>query len=85
MSVEASYDEEILIAHETETDLWVATERSSEIAGQGDNPIAAVKNLYDALDGHAGEGRPPTEEELRKADIDPKDNSDGGELPEVLK
>ena len=85
MSVETDHDEEILLAHETGTGLWVATDQTSDIAGQGDGPYEALKNLYEAIGGHKGEGRPPTQEELRKADIDPEDNTSGGELPDVLK
>jgi predicted RNA binding protein YcfA (HicA-like mRNA interferase family) len=84
MSVEVSHDQKITLAHEEATGLWVATESEEGIAGQGDEPFAALENLYDALDGHNGEGRPPTDEELRQAGIDPEDNTSGGELPPVL-
>jgi hypothetical protein len=56
------------------------------VTTQGDSRRAALENLDEAVALHRGEcGRPPTDEELRAAGIDPVDNTTGEtEPPDVL-
>lgn len=75
-----------------EDDWWVAKDESAGehgVASQGRTREQALENLDEAIDGIEGEGRPPTDEELREIGIDPEANrrrGEGeGELPDVLK
>jgi predicted RNase H-like HicB family nuclease len=61
---------------------WVAQDVETGVTTQGESRTAALENLDDAVALHDGErGRPPTEEELRAAGIDPADNTTGDQDP----
>jgi predicted RNase H-like HicB family nuclease len=71
---------------------WVAKDETigeHGVASQGHTREEALENLDEAIAGLNGEGRPPTDEELREVGIDPEENrrrGEGkGELPDVLK
>jgi predicted RNase H-like HicB family nuclease len=70
-----------------EGDGWVVRDVETGVTTQGDSRRAALENLDEAVALHRGErGRPPTDEELRAAGIDPADNTTGEtEPPDVLK
>lgn len=66
---------------------WTARDETRGLTTQGETRDEALANLdvvIDAVENDAG--RPPTDEELRAAGIDPEDNrrSGSGELPDVL-
>lgn len=64
---------------------WTARDHEHGVSAQGGTRDGALSNLdtvVDALEGEAG--RPPSDEELREAGIDPDENEAGGELPDVL-
>jgi predicted RNase H-like HicB family nuclease len=66
-------------------DWWVAHDETANITSQGKTRTEAIENLDEAVALARGEiGRPPTDEELREAGIDPEDNQPGGNLPSVL-
>lgn len=56
---------------------WVATDVSTGVTSQGQSRQDALENLDEAVAGYEGEGRPPTEEELRAVGIDPEKNESG--------
>ncbi|HET7323055.1 MAG TPA: type II toxin-antitoxin system HicB family antitoxin [Halococcus sp.] len=65
---------------------WTAREETVGLTTQGetrDDALDALDDVLEAVEGDAG--RPPTDDELREAGIDPEDNETGGELPEVLR
>ena len=76
--------QEIRLVHTGE--LWVATDVETGVASQGETRAVALENLDEAVALHRGEiGRPPTDEELRDAGIDPEDNVTGErDPPDVL-
>lgn len=64
---------------------WVATHVPTGVTSQGRTRKTALDNLDEAVAGYKGEGREPTDEELRELGIDPANNEPGqGELPDVL-
>lgn len=69
-----------------EGDWWIATDVETGVTTQGASRAEALANLDDAVALHDGErGRPPTEEELRAAGIEPGDNTTGeSEPPDIL-
>jgi predicted RNase H-like HicB family nuclease len=72
---------------ENEDGWWTARDVTAEVTSQGATKADALDSLEAAVAVAAGEtGRPPTDEELREAGIDPADNTTGDrELPDVLK
>jgi len=61
---------------------WIAKDVATGVTSQGSFREAALSNLDEAVALHEGEiGRQPTDEELRKAGIDPADNTTGEEEP----
>ena len=75
-----------------EDDWWVAKDENAGehgVTSQGQTREEALENLDEAIAVLNGEGRPPTDEELREIGIDPEgDHRRGegdGELPDVLK
>jgi predicted RNase H-like HicB family nuclease len=67
---------------------WTARDETRGLTTQGetrDAALAALDDVIDAVENDAG--RPPTDEELRDAGIDPEANrqSGSGDLPDVLK
>lgn len=65
--------------------LWVARDTVAKVTSQGHTRHEALENLDEAVAAAKGEGREPTDEELRDLGIDPADNRKGrGELPDVL-
>lgn len=62
---------------EQEGEWWVATDMATDIASQGRSKERALEKLEDALDGHDGEGREPTDAELRELGIDSAQNVSG--------
>jgi len=69
---------------EQEGDWWVATDLATGVASQGRSREAALEMLDDALAGHDGEGRPPTDAELRELGIDPESNVSGEEPADFM-
>ncbi len=66
---------------------WTARDETRGLTAQAETRDEALANLdavIDAVDNDSG--RPPTDEELREAGIDPEENrrSGSGELPDVL-
>lgn len=57
-----------------EGDWWVAKDGETGVTSQGRTKEAALENLDEALDGFDGDGEAPTDEQLRKAGIDPERN-----------
>lgn len=64
---------------------WVARDTVAGVTSQGRTRQEALENLDEAVAGVKGEGREPTDEELREIGIDPDDNRKGRELSDVLK
>lgn len=70
---------------------WTAHDDSRGLTALGDtrsDALAKLDAVVDAVEGTGG--RPPTDEELRQAGIDPEENrrrgeGESGELPEVLR
>ena len=60
-----------------EGDWWVAKDTGTGVTSQGRTREEALNNLDEALAGYHGEGREPTDEELREMGIDPNDNTSG--------
>ncbi|ERH06052.1 MAG: hypothetical protein J07HN4v3_01662 [Halonotius sp. J07HN4] len=60
-----------------EGDWWVASDDETGVTSQGETRHAALDNLDEALQGYHGDGKPPTEAELREAGIDPGQNTSG--------
>jgi predicted RNase H-like HicB family nuclease len=58
-------------------DWWVAKDTETGVVSQGKTREKALANLDEALAGYEGEGREPTDEELREAGIDPDKNVSG--------
>jgi len=58
-------------------DWWVAKDTETGVVSQGKTREKALANLDEALAGYEGEGREPTDEELRKAGINPDKNVSG--------
>ena len=79
-----SHDGEIRLWQED--DWWIAKDVESGVTTQGQSRAVALENLDDAVGLNDGErGRPPTDEELSAAGIDPADNTTGKrEPPDVL-
>lgn len=67
-----------------EGDWWVARDTETGVVSQGKTRAEALDNLDEALAGYHGEGREPTEEELREAGIDPEQNVSGEPSPDVF-
>lgn len=67
-----------------EDEWWVATDPETGVSSQGRTSGEALNNLDEALRGYEGEGRSPTEEELREVGIDPDNNTSGESLPDAL-
>ncbi|WP_049935212.1 type II toxin-antitoxin system HicB family antitoxin [Haloplanus natans] len=69
-----------------EDDWWIATDVDTGVTTQGESRTAALENLDDAVALYDGErGRPPTDEELRAAGIEPAENTTGTrDPPDVL-
>ena len=66
---------------------WTARDETRGLTTQGETRAEALAALDDVIDAVENDtGRPPTDEELRAAGIDPEDNrqSGSGELPDVL-
>ena len=69
---------------------WTAHDDGRGLTALGDSRRDALDALDAAIDAAEGDGgRPPTDEELREAGIDPEENrrrGEGeGEIPDVLK
>ena len=58
-------------------DWWIAKDTETGVVSQGETREEALANLDEALAGYEGEGREPTDEELREAGIDPDKNVSG--------
>lgn len=70
------------IVLEREDDWWIATDEETGVTSQGQSREGALENLDDAVSVYRGDsGRPPTDEELREAGIDPSDNVTGEDVP----
>lgn len=65
-------------------DWWVAKDTETGVVSQGDTREAALANLDEALAGYEGEGREPTNEDLREAGIDPDKNVSGEPSADIL-
>ncbi|MDR9380471.1 MAG: type II toxin-antitoxin system HicB family antitoxin [Natronomonas sp.] len=67
---------------------WTARNETRGLTTQGETRDEDLANLDDVIDAVENDaGRPPTDEELRAAGIDPEDNRQAGtdELPDLLK
>lgn len=65
---------------------WTARNLVVGVSAQGKTRDEALTNLDEVVAATEGEGgREPTDEELRRAGIDPEDNVSGDELPEFLR
>lgn len=60
-----------------EDDWWVARDTDTGVVTQGRTSHEALENLEEAVAGYRGEGREPTDDELRELGIDPDDNVSG--------
>lgn len=74
-----------------EDEWWVAKDENAGehgVASQSRTREEALENLDEAIVALNGEGRPPTDEELREIGINPEENrrrgEGDGELPDVL-
>lgn len=56
---------------------WVARHEETGVSSQGRTRKAALDNLDEAVAGYHGEGREPTDAELRDLGIDPANNESG--------
>ncbi|QCS44793.1 type II toxin-antitoxin system HicB family antitoxin (plasmid) [Natrinema versiforme] len=65
-----------------EGEWWVAKDEETGVSSQGTTRIEALENLDEAVAGYKGEGREPSEEELREIGIDPENNVSGESLPD---
>lgn len=79
--------EPTIVLKKAEDGWWTARDEIRGLTVQGETRDKALANLdavIDAVENDAA--RPPTDEELRQAGIDPEDNrrSGSGELPDVL-
>lgn len=66
---------------------WTAHDEIRGLTTQGETREEALSNLDEVVDAVENDaGRPPTDEELRAAGIDPEENrrSGSGDLPDVL-
>ncbi len=72
-------DEEIYLRREGKW--WIAEDVVTGVTTQGESREAALENLDDAVALREGAGRPPTDEELREAGIEPAENETGDEEP----
>jgi predicted RNase H-like HicB family nuclease len=66
---------------------WTARDETRGLTTQGETREEALSNLDDVIDAVGNDaGRPPTDEELREAGIDPETNrqAGSGDLPDVL-
>ena len=70
-------DPEQTITLTAEDDGWVARDEETGVVSQGETREEALENLDEAVAGFHGEGRPPTEEELREIGVDPENNESG--------
>jgi len=66
-------------------DWWVAKDTETGVVSQGKTREKALENLDEALAGYQGDGREPTDEELREAGIDPDNNVSGEPSADVFK
>lgn len=74
-----------IVLKEHEDEWWTARDESRGLTVQGETRDEALSNLDDVVDAVENDaGRPPTEEELREAGIEPEGNRRSGELPDVL-
>ncbi|WP_254544444.1 type II toxin-antitoxin system HicB family antitoxin [Halomarina pelagica] len=67
---------------------WTARDETRKLTTQGETRAAALESLDEVTDAlETGDGRPPTDEELRECGIDPEVNrrAGSGDLPDVLK
>ena len=67
---------------------WTARDEMRGLTTQGETREEALASLDDVIEAvEDGAGRPPTDEELREAGINPEANrrAGSGELPDVLK
>lgn len=60
-----------------EGDWWVAKDTETGVTSQGRTREEALDNLDEALAGFYGEGKEPTDEDLRELGIDPENNESG--------
>jgi predicted RNase H-like HicB family nuclease len=54
---------------------WVAKDEETGVASQGKTRQEALENLDEALQGYHGEGKPPSDEDLREMGITPEQNT----------
>ena len=76
-----------IVLKQNEDGWWTARDETRGLTTQGETRDEALANLDDVIDAVENDaGRPPTDEELREAGIDPEVNrrSGTGELPDVL-
>jgi len=62
---------------------WIAKDTETGVVSQGEDRGEALENLDEALSGYHGEGRIPTDEDLREAGVDPERNVSGEPEPDT--
>lgn len=80
--------EPTIVLKKDEEGWWTARDETRGLTTQGETRDEALSNLDSVIDAIENDGgRPPTDEELREAGIDPEVNrrAGSGELPDVLK
>nr|WP_157231418.1 type II toxin-antitoxin system HicB family antitoxin [Halostagnicola larsenii] len=82
MGSNGALEPETTITLTEEGEWWVATDEATGVTSQGKTRTEALENLDEAVAGYNGEGREPTDAELRNLDVDPEQNVSGESLPE---
>jgi len=80
--------EPTIVLKKDEEGWWTARDETRELTTQDETRDEALSNLDAVIDTIEGDaGRPPTDEELWEAGIDPEVNrrAESGEIPDVLK
>ncbi|RQG95631.1 type II toxin-antitoxin system HicB family antitoxin [Natrarchaeobius oligotrophus] len=65
-----------------EGDWWVTRDEETGVTSQGKARTEALENLDEAVAGYHGEGKEPTDDDLRELGIDPDANVSVESLPE---
>lgn len=76
-----------IVLTQNEDGWWTARDETRRLTTQGETRDVGLANLDDVIEAVEHDaGRPPTDEELREAGIDPEANrrSGSGEIPDVL-
>lgn len=69
--------ENISLSLSEDGEVWIAKDEDTGVASQGETREEALEMLDEAVAGVQGEGRPPTDAELRELGIDLENNESG--------